>query len=47
MLKTITIGNHISVQGLVERTLPDGRIEVRVGKTIYTGLPVASKVAAA
>lgn len=30
----------MSVQGILERTLPDGRICVRVGNRIFTGLPV-------
>lgn len=36
MLKTITIGNYISVQGMLEQQLPDGRMSVRVGNTVYT-----------
>ena len=47
MLKTITIGNYISVQGMLERTLPDGRVEVRVGDRIYTGHLVAPVAKAA
>ncbi len=39
MLKTIVIGSCVSVQGLLEKTLPDGRIWVRVGQQIYTGRP--------
>ncbi|WP_255564089.1 hypothetical protein [Mameliella sp. CS4] len=39
MLKTIVIGSCVSVQGLLEKTLPDGRISVRVGQQIYTGRP--------
>ena len=30
----------MSVQGILEKTLPDGRITVRVGDRIYTGAPV-------
>ncbi|WP_299787507.1 hypothetical protein [uncultured Marivita sp.] len=40
MLKTIIIGSCMSVQGILEKTLPDGRISVRVGNRIFTGLPV-------
>ncbi|MBP0482483.1 hypothetical protein [Sagittula salina] len=47
MLKTITIGNYISVQGLLEQTLADGRVEVRVGNRIYTGRLVESAARAA
>lgn len=39
MLKTIVIGSCVSVQGLLEKTFPDGRISVRVGQQIYTGRP--------
>ncbi|WP_089877432.1 hypothetical protein [Citreimonas salinaria] len=40
MLKTIMIGRAISVQGFLERTLPDGRLIVRVGQRLFTGQPV-------
>ena len=40
MLKTIIIGSCMSVQGIFEKALPDGRISVRVGNRIFTGLPV-------
>ncbi|MDA7423848.1 hypothetical protein [Thalassococcus lentus] len=40
MLRTIILGSCVSVQGLLEKTLPDGRVSVRVGDRIYTGQPV-------
>ncbi len=40
VLKTIIVGSCMSVQGILEKTLPDGRICVRVGNRIFTGLPV-------
>ena len=40
MLRTITLGTCVYVQGLLEKTLPDGRITVRVGQNIFTGKPV-------
>jgi hypothetical protein len=40
MLRTITIGSSVSVQGTYVRALPDGRIVIRVDETTYTGLPV-------
>ncbi|WP_425100784.1 hypothetical protein [Tropicibacter sp. S64] len=40
MLRTVILGSCVSVQGLLEKTLPDGRITVRVGDRIFTGLPV-------
>jgi len=41
MLRTISLGTSILVQGLYVRTLPDGRMTVRVGGTHYSGKPVA------
>jgi len=40
MLRTITVGSFSLVQGIFIRALPDGKIAVRVGKTIYEGHPV-------
>ena len=40
MLRTITIGTAVMIQGFFVRALPDGKIAVRDGKTIYTGTPV-------
>jgi hypothetical protein len=40
MLRTIIIGSCVSVQGLLEKSLPDGRIAVRVGDRVFTGHPV-------
>jgi hypothetical protein len=40
MLRTITLGSAISVQGTFERALPDGRIVIRVDQTTYAGVPV-------
>mgnify|MGYP001549430203 CR=1 FL=1 len=44
MLRTIVIGSCVSVQGMLEKTLPDGRIAVRVGTRVYTGTPVTERV---
>lgn len=41
MLRTIIIGSYISVQGIFEKALPDGRISVRVGNRVFTGAPVS------
>ncbi|MGH1411997.1 MAG: hypothetical protein ACRBB0_00795 [Pelagimonas sp.] len=47
MLRTIILGSCVSVQGQFEKSLPDGRICVRVGDRIYSGHPVKSiKIAA-
>ena len=40
MLRTIVVGSCVSIQGTYVRTLPDGRIAVRVGQKIYAGRPV-------
>lgn len=42
MLKTILIGSCVSVQGIFVRSLPDGRILVRVGQRMFKGRPVAT-----
>ena len=39
MLRTITMGSCVSVQGTFVRALPDGRIAVKVGETVYQGRP--------
>ncbi|WP_202902114.1 hypothetical protein [Pseudooceanicola atlanticus] len=46
MLRTITVGSYISVQGTYVRTLTDGRIEVQVGDKTFVGLPVSNSAAA-
>jgi hypothetical protein len=42
MLKTITVGNHISVQGIFVQMLKNGLMQVRVGGRVFTGHPVAA-----
>jgi hypothetical protein len=42
---TITVGNYIYVQGLLERVLDDGKAVVRVGDNRFTGRPVNKKTA--
>jgi len=42
MLRTITIGSSISVQGVFVEKLPDGRIAVRVGSSVFAGRPVTT-----
>ncbi|EAU48112.1 MULTISPECIES: hypothetical protein [Salipiger] len=42
MLRTIILGSCVSVQGILEKSLPDGRIAVRVGNQVFTGNPVAA-----
>ena len=43
MLRTITLGTCVSVQGIFERALDNGRILVRVGDRLFEGVPVAKK----
>ncbi|WP_340248130.1 hypothetical protein [Sulfitobacter pontiacus] len=40
MLRTITIGSTVSVQGIFVRDMPDGRVSVKVDNAIYTGKPI-------
>ena len=40
MLRTITLGTSVTIQGMFVRDYPDGEIAVRDGNTIYTGKPV-------
>ncbi|MGD1881176.1 MAG: hypothetical protein ACFB11_02475 [Paracoccaceae bacterium] len=42
MLRTITLGSAVLVQGTYVKTLPDGRLIVRVGGTQYSGAPVTA-----
>lgn len=41
MIRTIMVGSCISVQGMFERDLGNGRIAVRVGEQTYVGRAVA------
>lgn len=41
MLRTIALGTSILVQGIYVRTLPDGRMTVRVDGSHFSGIPVA------
>jgi len=40
MLRTITIGSCVSVQGMFIRKLNDGQIVVRVGEKTFVGYPI-------
>lgn len=40
MLRTITLGSCVSVQGLVVGQLSDGKIIVRVDEKNFVGFPV-------
>lgn len=45
MLRTITLGSCVSVQGLVVGQTADGRLEVRVDERTFVGFPVPVAVA--
>lgn len=45
MLRTILLGSCVSVQGVFERQLENGRILIRVGDRLFEGLPVTKKAA--
>lgn len=40
MLRTITLGSCVSVQGIFVKDLADGRIAVKVDENIFAGKPV-------
>jgi len=40
MIRTITIGSYISIQGLFEGAMANGNILVRVGTRIFEGKPI-------
>ncbi|MFC7702701.1 hypothetical protein ACFQXB_00650 [Plastorhodobacter daqingensis] len=42
MIRTISIGSYISVQGTFVRQLPNGKLAVRVGEKTFVGTPVSS-----
>jgi hypothetical protein len=42
MIKTITIGSCVYVQGTFVRNLADGKIVVRVGDRMFQGLPISA-----
>jgi len=43
MLRTITLGSCVSVQGTFVRAMPDGRIAIQVENTVYSGVPITKK----
>jgi|GEM_PF-582792 len=42
MLRTITVGSGVSVQGLMVGELPDGKIMVEVDGKVFVGTPVVA-----
>ncbi len=45
MLRTIVIGSCVQVQGIFEKELTDGRIQIRVGDRLFEGQPIVKKAA--
>ena len=43
MLKTITLGSCVSVQGTFVKSLTDGKILVRVGQKLFAGFPIGGR----
>jgi hypothetical protein len=46
MLRTITVGTCVSIQGIFVKTLADGKMVVRVGEKLFVGYPVSQVRAA-
>jgi hypothetical protein len=42
MLRTITVGSCVSVQGLLVAQMADGKIAVKVDEKTFVGYPIAS-----
>ncbi|SMX41342.1 hypothetical protein OCA8868_02483 [Octadecabacter ascidiaceicola] len=40
MLRTISVGTHVQVQGILVKTLANGRVVVSVGDREFEGTPV-------
>ena len=40
MLRTITVGSHVQIQGLLVRTLDNGKVVISVGDREFEGKPV-------
>ena len=45
MIRTVTVGDYVSVQGAYVRSLPDGRVVVKVGEKTYAGNPIQAGIA--
>ncbi|MEB8388897.1 hypothetical protein OO012_16845 [Rhodobacteraceae bacterium KMM 6894] len=41
MIKTIRLGSCVLVQGIFVKLLPDGRVQVRDGDRVFSGMPVS------
>lgn len=43
MIRTITVGSCVSIQGIHVRNMADGKIVVQVGDKLFVGKPVSAK----
>ncbi|MFC6582403.1 hypothetical protein [Sulfitobacter aestuariivivens] len=43
MLRTITLGTCVSIQGIFVKEMPDGRIVVKVDDAVFAGKPIIRK----
>ncbi len=46
MIRTVTVGDYVSVQGSYVRSLPDGRVVVQVGAKTVAGDPIQAVIGA-
>lgn len=42
MLRTIAVGSCVSIQGLLVRTLSDGKLVIKVDEKLFVGVPVTA-----
>lgn len=45
MMRTITLGSCVSVQGTFVRKLNNGKIVIRVGERMFEGRPISARAA--
>lgn len=45
MLRTIVLGSCVSVQGLLVKTLENGKVIISVGNRTFEGIPVTGRSA--
>ncbi|MFT6450814.1 MAG: hypothetical protein ACRBBK_04570 [Paracoccaceae bacterium] len=45
MMRTITLGSCVSVQGTFVRKLDNGKIVIRVGERMFEGRPISGRAA--
>jgi hypothetical protein len=40
MLRTVTVGSSVTIQGIFVKSLSNGKMIVRVGQELFAGTPV-------